>query len=97
MNKAEKAALEAYPNILFPFTPLDLNAYRREAFICGYGQAEKDLALTWKDIEEILIIDAELMEEAYVNKKLVLMQSHYEEILKRFNEYKSKKNESECM
>ena len=42
MSKAEERALEAYPNMLFPFTPLDLNAYRRDAFINGYEQAEKD-------------------------------------------------------
>jgi hypothetical protein len=41
MTKAEEAALKAYPNVLFPFTPLDLNAYRREAFINGYEAAEK--------------------------------------------------------
>ena len=50
MSKAEERALEAYPNMLFPFTPLDLNAYRRDAFINGYEQAEKDTierAIAW--------------------------------------------------
>lgn len=44
MSRAEEAAMKVYPNILFPFTPLDLNAYRRGAFINGYETAEKDLA-----------------------------------------------------
>lgn len=50
MTKAEQAALKVYPNVLFPFTPLDLNAYRREAFINGYEAAEKDTierAIAW--------------------------------------------------
>ena len=87
-KRAEEAALKAYPPKMN--NPIDYwyQKYLKEK------QTKKDLALTWEDIEEILIIDAELMEEAYVNKKLVLMQSHYKEILKRFNEYKSKKNES---
>jgi hypothetical protein len=50
MSKAEEAALKAYPNVLFPFTPLDLNAYRREAFINGHETAEKETierAIAW--------------------------------------------------
>jgi hypothetical protein len=44
INKAEERALEAYPDgIRFPFTPLDLNAYRRASYIQGYEQAEKDM------------------------------------------------------
>lgn len=49
MTRAEEAALKAYPNILFLFTPLDLNAYRRGAFIQGYEQAEKDIYKEIKD------------------------------------------------
>lgn len=55
MSKAEEAALKAYPNVLFPYTPLDLNAYRREAFINGYEQAEKDfIALIEARLSEII-------------------------------------------
>lgn len=55
MSKAEERALEAYPNVLFPFTPLDLNAYRREAFINGYEQAERDItAIIESRISEII-------------------------------------------
>ena len=55
MSKAEERALEAYPNVLLPFTPLDLNAYRREAFINGYEQAERDItAIIESRISEII-------------------------------------------
>ena len=50
MTRAEEAALKAYPDVQFPFTPLDLNAYRREAFINGYETAEKqtiERAIAW--------------------------------------------------
>lgn len=61
MSKAEERALEAYPNMLFPFTPLDLNAYRRDAFINGYEQAEKDTierAIAWlKENTDKYIVD----------------------------------------
>lgn len=53
ISRAEERALETYPNMTFPFTPLDLNAYRREAFINGYEQAEKDiLAIVKKYLEK---------------------------------------------
>ena len=89
MTKAEEAALKAYPNILFPFTPLDLNAYRREAFINGYEQAEKDLALTWEDIERIDIFLCGIR----ANKSgcftfARLSDEQYQEVLRRFNEHK---------
>lgn len=51
-KRAEEAALKAYPNVLFPFTPLDLNAYRRGAFINGYEAAEKDLG--WISVKDRL-------------------------------------------
>lgn len=55
MNKAEERAMEAYPDMTFPFTPLDLNAYRRRAFIQGYEAAEKDiLAIIESRISEII-------------------------------------------
>ena len=61
MSKAEERALKAYPNILFPFTPLDLNAYRRDAFIKGYETAEKYLALTPDDVKLITKIHYEIV------------------------------------
>lgn len=93
MTKAEQAALKAYPNILFPFTPLDLNAYRREAFIKGYEQAEKDLALTWEDIRTITEILEEVTEEVipveFYNGDAI---GCFKEVLRRFKEAKNDGN-----
>lgn len=50
MTKAEKRALEKYPANK---TVFDKYEKQRYAFICGYIQAEKDLALTVEDIEKI--------------------------------------------
>lgn len=88
MSKAEDAALRAYPNVLFPFTPLDLNAYRREAFINGYEAAEKDLALTWEDVKEIVRIADTMMDFDPHNRPewLESDKAYYTEVLKRFNE-----------
>lgn len=86
LNRAERRAMEAYPNVLFPFTPLDLNAYRRGAFINGYEQAEKDLALTWEDMKTIeQIIATSDWYDFEINGKL-WSQEFYEEVLKRFKE-----------
>lgn len=82
-TKAQEAALKAYPNVLFPFTPLDLNAYRRGAFINGYELAEKDLALTWEDIENIVHI-YEIAKDVVGDYDKDL----YEEVLKRYLEAK---------
>ncbi len=89
ISRAEEAALKAYPNVLFPFTPLDLNAYRRGAFINGYEQAEKDLALTWEDIRIITkiledITDEDILVEFYNGDAI----SCYKEVLRRFKEVK---------
>ena len=85
MTKAEEAALKAYPNVLFPFTPLDLNAYRREAFINGYEAAEKDLALTPDDIKLITKIHYEIVFKDTTGIKVGDVAS---EVLKRFKEAK---------
>ena len=90
-KRAEEAALKAYPNILFPFTSLDLNAYRREAFINGYETAEKDLALTWEDVKVITDIADKMMEEIVPHHSpewLETEEKYYTEVLKRFKEAK---------
>jgi hypothetical protein len=53
-KRAEQKALEAYPVLFserdgYPSPMPD----RRNAFVKGYEQAEKDLALTWEDIRAI--------------------------------------------
>lgn len=55
-----------------------------EAYYEGYQQAEKDLELTYDDICEIMEIREDVLEmDSYENL--------YEEILKRFKDYKERK------
>ena len=90
ISRAEEMAFEAFPNMTFAFTQLDLNAYRREAFIQGYKQAEQDLALTWEDVQLLYIITGQY--ESEINKNLEgfpsSSQEMFEEILRRFKEAK---------
>ena len=85
ISKAEERAMKAYPDMTFPFTPLDLNAYRRGAFINGYEQAEKDLAMTWEDVKRIVEILAEGDWYDFEIADKLWSQEFYEEVLKRFN------------
>ncbi len=93
MSKAEEAALKAYPP---KFTSgkryakrvqsekVDTHAPIRKIYLKGYEQAEKDFALTWKDIMVIC--------EHYVDVNYEYdyhsIQEKYEEILRRFKEAK---------
>lgn len=89
-KKTEERAMEAYPDITFSITPLDLTAYRRGAFIQGYKQAEKDFALTWEDVKEIVRIAVTMM-DFDPNDRPEWMESdkaYYTEVLKRFKEAK---------
>ena len=58
-----------------------------EACYEGYHQAEKDLALTWEDIVEIdkLLIDLGMM------FPVKSTPDYYEEVLKRFKDFKERK------
>lgn len=95
MSKARQKALEKFP-ILFGermgYDKTNLQQERRNAFEKGYHQAEKDLELTWEDIQKIdVLIYAVLDEEKY---KRYYTQDRdgdfYEEVLKRFKERKEK-------
>ena len=62
------------------------------AYIAGYKDAQKDLALTWEDIRSIIIIN-----EKYTTMLLnstpwdgIYTKTEYEEVLRRFNEQKNK-------
>jgi len=87
MTKAEERALEKYPANK---TVFDKYEKQRYAFICGYMQAEKDLELTWEDIQKIdVLIYAVLDEEKY--KRYYTQDkdgNFYSEVLKRFKEGK---------
>ena len=89
MSKAEERAYEAYPKMSrisepHGVIPADNNSYylgdgneeKREGFIEGYHQAEKDLELT---IEDIKTIDKLL-------NQCVDCSNPYQEVLKRFKE-----------
>lgn len=90
MTRAEEAALKVYPNVEQPVwdesypKTLFVRHTERNAFIKGYGRAEKDLALTWEDIKNIddwlSVIQTS---DNLVGKEL------YEEVLRRFNEAKN--------
>ena len=58
------------------------------AYLQGYEQAEKDLALTWKDMRKIIRIDLEMMDDPEAHPEWMEEQPFYEEILKRFKEAK---------
>ena len=86
MDKAEEKAMEAYPVISNgPFT--DILLKERNAYINGYIQAKKDLALTWEDVKKICSLSCVV--EVALGRK-VSDETHYAEVLRRFNEYKQK-------
>lgn len=94
MSKAEERALEAYPyNRAYTNNDVeyDGNFCNRLPYIEGYHQAEKDLELTWEDIEKITDIWDDLHEdEAVYSKTGCDTPEFYQEILKRFKERKEK-------
>ena len=96
MSKAEKRSLEAYPKETRDITGFVVDIgypqYKRDIYIEGYHQAEKDLELTWEDIRELYIIFAEVDVEIELCKADIKAETigYYEEILKRFKERKRK-------
>lgn len=79
MSKAEERALEAYPVLFSERYGYD-NTFkdRRESYIKGYHQAEKDLELSWEDIKTI---------DKLLNQ-CVDYSNPYQEVLKRFKRQK---------
>ena len=63
-------------------------------FIEGYQQAEKDLELTWRDMAEIVEISNLLATEWLSNTPWdgIRDWGFYQEVLKRFKDYKERKN-----
>lgn len=66
--------------------PVDLNTGARKRFIEGYEQAEKDLALTWDDMELLHRLFAEEEENFSKHDKYF-----YTEVLTRFKQFKEGK------
>lgn len=56
------------------------------AYLQGYEQAEKDLALTWEDASVIVTIAMDIIGEGEIHGE----QNIYTEVLKRFNEQRTK-------
>ena len=90
MTRAEEAALKAYPVkeewVGNQYGALgDVNKDVRAKYQEGYEQAEKDLALTWEDIDKIIQLWLSVWDEMDGTK-----QELYEEVLRRFLETKNK-------
>jgi len=85
MSKAEERAKEYAENVM-------LCVY--EAFIDGYEQAEEDLELTWRDIEQILDIINNLVDENFNADDfgVTANKEFYKEVLKRFKERKNERH-----
>lgn len=61
---------------------------RRMEFKDGYKQAEKELELTWEDIEKITDIHHNVL---YNNPKRIMgAKENYEDTLREFNEWREK-------
>lgn len=104
MTKAEERALEAYPVDICGYTvecrigakpqPQDWNEIRRTHFQEGYEQAEKDLALTWEDVQIIWMETEQYMKELRRIERTELSKfpsssrEIFEEILRRYKEVK---------
>ena len=82
MTKAEQRALEAYPDECF--VSVEYASMARSFYVEGYEQAEKDLELTWADIEHIYSIMLCLDKEKYPPMSVAF----YKEALMIFNEDK---------
>ena len=89
MSRAEEEALKLYPDKKVVLTRgdtcLSCGRVRREAYINGYQQAEKDLSLTWEDIENVCLIAREVHQF-----RGFWSESVYQEVLNRFNKQKGK-------
>ena len=100
-DKAAKKALEKFP-ILFGermgYDKTNLQQERRNAYEKGYHQAEKDLELTWEDLKLLQNISHEVFAEvAKGNVDYYQIypteQSFLEEVLKRFKDFKERKQQ----
>ena len=102
MSKAEERAKEFLKKLvshttLYKGTIDELEVYEPDdviqAYKAGYHQAEKDLELSWEDIKEICeiaFVEACRLER---NMKgfLIYKEQHYQEVLKRYKDYKERK------
>jgi hypothetical protein len=94
MSKAEDRALEKYPKKIewvgnqWDGAPFDVNSKSRVAYKQGYEQAEKDFELSWEDMFSIFSLVNEVLDD-YAEGKT--KKEVGEEVLKRFKDYKERK------
>ena len=79
MSKAEDRYLELFQDGRLR------NCSSKEAFLLGYHQAEKELELTWKDMECIIKHYQDIMAE---KSRVFVRAEDYKELLKRFKDFK---------
>lgn len=86
MSKAEQRYLEYFQDGRLR------NCSSKEAFLLAYHQAEKDLELSWKDIEKIIKIHTDIYLDFFINDNdcKVDTKEYYQEVLNRFNKKKGK-------
>jgi len=68
---------------------VDFNLMPRNCFRAGYEQAEKDLALTWEDVQLLDTFVLELVREE--GKRWGGGEKFYTEVLTRFKQFKEAK------
>ena len=85
MSRAKEEALKAYPpqSIAANYDTID----RRDAFEYGYNKAEKDLELTWEDVDWIVGEAVCRVSEDSEKEQIC------KEVLKRFQDYKERKQQ----
>ena len=89
MSKARQRAKERYW-----LEPNNIETQEKyAAYIEGYHQAEKDLELTWKDIEYIHTLMAH-QEVAPILWKCG-NEAFYQEVLRQFKDFKERKEKNE--
>ena len=94
MSKAEEKSLKVYPKKIewvgnqWDGAPFDVNSKSRVAYKQGYHQAEKDLELNWEDMFTIFCLVNEVLDD-YADGKT--KKEVGEEILKRFKDFKERK------
>ena len=78
------------PNYIHSCDSKMLDEVYRQVFMLGYEQAEKDLALTWKDAQLLYIITEKYMREIdnRIEKAPSSSQEVFEEIIRRYKDGK---------
>lgn len=98
-KRAETAAIKAYPkeegkmySTAFGTFEFDRNAAERKGFQEGYEQAEKDLELTWNDMQLIWQICDTINDTERRNTDLMCSsKAYFSEVLRMFNNARKEK------